>query len=246
VSICRLGSRFVAAAAILTAIAACSDDRSQIVTSPRVAPPPSPAPAPPPTSGSTLSGTVFEFTASGTRRPVPNLRLKVRAASRFDGAVGSLELPDVVTDANGRYEVVDAPAIVFFTTAPGSDYKFLCDFYPVVRFSRFLRDLAVVHVSWTGDRLPPGMWWPGTSVHGVVSERVGDTVRPLEGATVTLDTGIPDPPATTSATGFYMVCSEVGTDQYRTITASKEGYRSTTRQIFGGWEFRVDLEIARD
>ena len=67
-----------------------------------------------------------------------------------------------------------------------------------------------------------------------------------DGATVTLDSGTQDSPATTSPTGFYMVCSVVGTDQYRTITARKDGYSLAGRQIFGGWDFRVDLELARD
>ena len=83
---------------------------------------------------------------------------------------------------------------------------------------------------------------PGTSVHGTVSERVDGALRPVAGATVTLDSGIPDPPATTTASGFYMICSEVGTDQYRTITALKAGYRNTVRQIFGGWDSRIDLD----
>jgi len=95
------------------------------------------------------------------------------------------------------------------------------------------RDLPLVSASWSGDRLPPRMSWPGTSVHGTVSERVDGALRPVAGATVTLDSGIPDPPATTTASGFYMICSEVGTDKYRTITALKAGYRNTVRQIFG-------------
>jgi hypothetical protein len=53
-------------------------------------------------------------------------------------------------------------------------------------------DLPVVHVSWSGDRLPPGMWSLGTSVHGTVSERVNETLRPVAGATVTLDGGTQD------------------------------------------------------
>jgi hypothetical protein len=104
--------------------------------------------------------------------------------------------------------------------------------------------LPVVSAAWNGNELPRGGWW-GTSVYGTVSEQVDGSVRPLAGATVTLDAGSQDPPATTSATGFYMVCSVVGTDQYRTITARKAGYRDTVRQIFGGWDFRVDLELTR-
>jgi hypothetical protein len=90
------------------------------------------------------------------------------------------------------------------------------------------------------------MWISGTSVSGKVSERQGETLQPVAGATVTLDEGGQDPAATTNAAGFYMVCSLVGTDQYRTISARKAGYRTVTRQIFGGWDFVVDLEIARE
>jgi hypothetical protein len=192
---------------------------------------------------------VVDVGASGDRRPVPNLRLKVRAAGPTDGAVGGVELADVITDANGRYEITGITTwVIFIQTAPGSDYKFLCDSYPVavpVRPS-FLSDLPVVNATWSDDRLPPGLWWlVGTSVWGRVSERVGEMLQPVGGATVWLDGGTQDPPATTNASGFYMICSVVGTDQYRTIAAGKDGYRLVSRPILGGWQNRVDLEIGR-
>ena len=240
--------RLGATIALILTVAACEADRGPVVNAPS-APTPPPAPPPPSPPSGVVSGTAYEFTATGERRPVPNLRLRVRAASASDGAVGGRDLPDVVTDGNGRYAITEATAfILFFTTAPGSDYRFLCDFFPLLTrpSPTYSTDLPLVHVSWSGDRLPPGMWSAGTSVNGIVSERVNGAVRPVAGATVTLDSGMPDPPATTNAAGFYMVCSEVGTDQYRTITARKDGYRETSRQIFGGWDFKVDLELARD
>jgi hypothetical protein len=210
------------------------------------APPTAPAPPTPPASTRTLTGTVLEFTASGQQRPVPNLRLQVRSAVG-DGAARGVDLPEVVTDANGRYEISGVSnGILFFSTPPGSSHKFPCDFYPVVTMFGGSGDLPVVPVPWSGDRLPPGMDLPGTSVLGIVSERVNGTLRPVAGATVTLDTGQQDPPATTNETGFYMICSVVGTDQYRTITATKDGHGSATRQIFGGWDFRIDLELERN
>ena len=242
------------AAALIVSIAACDRGSDRTVNTPSTpSAPTTPSPPPPAPPAGTVTGTVFEFTATGERRPVPNLRLQVRIGSPLDGAVGSVVLADVVTDGNGRYEIAGVTSpLLFFTTAPGSRHRFLCDFYPVVTglsappgFPGFA-DLSVVHVSWSGDRLPPGMWSPGTSVHGTVSERVNGTLRPVAGATVTLDSGNQDPPATTSPSGFYMVCSLVGTDQYRTITARKDGYSTAARQIFGGWDFRVDLELARD
>jgi hypothetical protein len=163
------------------------------------------------------------------------------------GRVGGSQLPDVITDANGRYELTNiTAAVLFIETAPEADYKFLCPSYPlIVSAASFLSNLPVVHVSWSGNTLPPGMGWIGTSVSGVVSERLGGGLHPVAGATVTLDGGIQDPSSTTSATGFYMICSVVGTDQLRTISAEKNGYTRVTREIFGGGDSLVDLELVR-
>ena len=213
-------------------------------------PPTAPAPEAPPTPGVTLSGTVLDFTDSDKGRPVPNLRLKVRSAGPRDGAVGGVELADVVTDGEGRYTITDVSARqVFFQTVTGSDYRFPCDFYPVVLFAASpglpLNDLPVVRASWSGTR-PPAWWIVGTSVYGIVSERVDGRLRPLAGATVTLDNEIQDPSATSNANGFYMVCSTVGGDQFRDISAQKGGYSPVARRIFGGWDYEVDFELSRE
>jgi hypothetical protein len=240
---------------LLVSMGACdsSGNRTEIgpVTTPTS--PSSTSPLPQPVAD-TFTGTVFEFTSSGDRLPVPNLRLRIRTGSGGGGAVGGVELSEVVTDSNGRYQIagVTSPSLLFVTTAPGSDHRTLCQYHPLHVDLRPDRppspagDIPVVHNSWSGDRLPPGMWIAGTSVYGTVSERVDGALRPLVDATVTLDNGMQDPPATTSPTGFYMVCSTVGTDQFRTISARKDGYKITTRQIFGGWEPHVDLELTRD
>jgi len=163
-----------------------------------------------------------------------------------------VELADTVTDANGRYTIHDVSAdLLFFQTAPGSEYRLPCSSYPVVVSSALrggglpLSDLPVVHAAWSGTRLPRGMWIVGTSVFGTVSERVDGSLRPVAGATVTLGGGIQDPPATTTASGFYMICSVVGTDQYRDIAAQKTGYDLVTRRIFGGWDSEVSFELSR-
>jgi hypothetical protein len=175
--------------------------------------------------------------------------LKVRTGGPTDGPFGGVELPDVVSDRNGRYIIRDVTApILFVETAPGSEHRFLCRYYPIVgMMARFgpgpFLDLPVVHVTWAGDGVPPGMWVVGTSVSGRVLERQGETLQPIAEATVMLDGGGQDPPATTNAAGFFMVCSVVGTDQYRMISAEKPGYRTVTRQIFGGWDYFVDLEL---
>ena len=62
---------------------------------------------------------------------------------------------------------------------------------------------------------------------------------------MTLDGGRTDPPATTNAAGFYMVCSEVGSDAYRDLVAHSSGFIPVTRQVFGGWDYVVHLEMTR-
>jgi hypothetical protein len=187
---------------------------------------------------------------------VPNLRLKVLAGDpSLGGAVGGAALPDVVTDSQGRYEIVTENAYtLFLATAPGSDHRFLCDAFPLF-VPRIVPHpnpnpvdvLPVVHVSWTDNQLPRGiMYIPGTSVFGTVLERVGEATQPVADATVTFESGTHDVPAKTNAMGFYMACSVLGTDQLRPITASKAGYRSVTRNIDGGWDRKVDFELVRD
>lgn len=191
-----------------------------------------------------MSGTVLEFTATGDVRPVPNLRLKVLAGSRVDGAVGGVALADTVTDANGRYTITDVSAsLLFFQTAPGSEYRFLCDAHPVLLRFPFT-DLPVVHTSWSGNQPPRNMWIIGTSVWGTVSEQVNGSLQAVADATVRFADPT-DPPATTSATGFYMICSLVGTDQTRTISVSKTGYNLATREIVGGYDREFNFELTR-
>ena len=231
-------TRWLGAAALVIGLAACGQDATS----------PSPSSQPtPPTAGITVSGIVIEFTASGEGRPVPNLRLKVRAEGPRSGAVGGVDLADTLTDADGRYSITNVSArSLWFQTAPGSEYRFLCDFYPAfLRTSNPVTDLPVVRADWSGNQLPRGMWIVGTSTYGTVAERIDGSLQPVAGATVSLDGGLQDPPATTSATGFYMICSTVGTDQYRDIAAQKTGYIPVTRRIFGGWDFEVNVELAR-
>lgn len=237
------------AAFVVAGTVACGSNGDRTPT----APTPPTTQTPPPTSEGLVTGTAVEFTPAGEGRPVPNLRLRVRAGSDIDGAVGGAALPDVITDRNGRYEIAGFTGyLLFFSADPGSGFKFLCDEYPVYTqlpsdtggLAR-IRDLPVVRASWAIDRLPPRMWWIGTTVYGIVSERVGGVPRPVAGATVTLDGGHQDPPATTNANGFYMACSVVGTDQLRTITARKAGYADTAREIVGARDSNVDLELTR-
>lgn len=187
----------------------------------------------------TVSGTVLAFRETGGFVPVPNLRLKVRAAPN-SGAVGSTPLADTVTDAQGRYTINDNSAFVLlFQTDPESEYRFLCDWCPIVTIQPF-RELLVVHRTWSGNRKPHGYFGP-EGVWGTVSEQIDGSLQPVADATVTLDGGIQDLPATTSPNGFYMICSLVGGGQLRTIAAFKTGYDPVTREVLDPTEVHFQL-----
>jgi len=228
--------------AILVILAACDGPSRPTTPPPPPSSPPVPSPPQPGPAGVTVSGVVLEFAATGEQRPVPNLRLKVRTEFGA-GATSGIALDDTVTDAQGRYTITGVTSfLLLFQTAPGSDYRCLCDDYPVV-VRLPVTDIPVVHTTWSGNRPPPNLWFMGTSFWGTVSERVGGSPQPVEGATV--DWGYPDPPATTSATGFYMICSMSGSDQFWPVTASKTGYNPAVRQVLGGWDHEVHFELTR-
>ena len=226
-------TRLLGAAWLVIGLSACDGP---------LTPTPTPSPTPPVggrTPPLTVSGTVLGLRATGEWVPVPNLRLKVRAR-REDGAVGSTPLADTVTDAQGRYTINDNSAFVLlFQTDPESEYRFLCDWMPIVTNSP-MWDLAVVHRTWSGNRKPPG-WFGIEGVWGTVSEQIDGSLQPVAGATVTLDAGIQDPPATTSPNGFYMICSVVGAGQLRTIAAFKTGYDPVTREVLDPGEVHFQL-----
>ena len=135
---------------------------------------------------------------------------------------------------------------MFIETAPGSDYKFLCPSYPVTQGTGSPSiNLPLVHESWSGSKVPPGVWGQGASISGTVSTQVNGQMEPLAGATVTLDNGIQDPPGITNSQGFYMTCSAVGGNQLRTVTAEKAGFRPVMREIFGGGGF-ISFELLRE
>jgi hypothetical protein len=231
--------RLLIAAAITVSAAACEKESP-------LTPTPTPTPRPQPLRS--VFGTVVEFRASGERVPVANLRLQVRWGES-SGAVGATPRADVVTDAEGRYRLNDISwDPVFFQPAPGSEYRSLCDWYPISGNQydvNLLADVPVVHRTWSGDRPPQGMWFWAGGPWGTVSEQIDGRLQPVSGATVLLDGGRPDGPATTDPNGFYMICTFGGgleTGQpARTVEASKPGYNSVTRDDSGGNPVNIQL-----
>jgi len=234
----------IGAAALGILLAACTGPSGPSQPPP---PPPPPEPTPPAPTGVTVSGTVLEFTASGVSGPVPNVQLKIRWGN--DAPAG--DLPDTVTDASGRYSIPNVSAnVLYLRTAPGSEFRSLCNAWPVFVRRPFTEqrpftDLPVVHNSWSGNRLPPGMWTMGTTIYGTVSERGDGSLKPIDAATVTDGWALENPPATTSASGFYMSCAILGTDQVTMVTARKAGYGEATRKVDLGNDREINFELTR-
>jgi hypothetical protein len=203
--------------------------------------PPAPATGPSPAPSGVTHGVVYEIDQGNLRRPVPNLRLLVW--QQVTGRVDAVRLPDVTTDVSGRFGVSGATGpLVYIETAAGSPVKTLCaSGTPVLLRPERVEEVFVVDASWSGD------WQPSRPplLSGVVSERVGGVVRPVAGATVTLDDGRVDPPATTNAIGFYSICSAMGADFTVTVTARKDRYRSATKTMTWGWDYVVNFTLDR-
>lgn len=241
-------TRWLGGVVAVVTLAACDSVQPTPVPTPTPTPQPGPAPA----ATVTVTATVLEFTADGQSRPLPNLRLKVWRSGSSGGVLDATALSDTVTDGSGRFTIPDVmPGTLFFRTVPGAEYRFICDAYPLFAHTELLRppntNLPVVHTSWSGTR-PPQTWLIGTSFYGTVSERdAGGSLQPIAGATV--DAGLPDPPATTDASGFYMTCSTTGSDQFRAVTVAKTGYNTLTRDVFLGmfdhvFNFELNAQIA--
>ena len=221
--------RLIIAAALAVSVAACESE---------IPPPLEPTPPPTRTPPLTVSGTVFGFTATGEMVPVPNLRLKVRAEQVPDWAAPGKPLADTVTDARGRYTINDNSAYsLFFQTDPGSEYRFLCDWWPI--YTLGVLELAVVHTTWSGNRLPNWRFENGSWASGTVSEQIDGSLQPVADATVTtLDGHLP---VTTNPNGFFMICSMQGPGQETTVTAFKSGYNPATSEAFDGGELHFRL-----
>jgi len=211
-------------------------------TAPLAATPPLDVPAPTVPRNIVHEGVIRKIQATGDPQPVPHLRLLPWDPIQI-GQVGARRLPDTTTDQSGRFRIVSADNILWLEMAPGSPVKFTCPFFPH-HYQPRATDVYVVDASWAGEPFWPGLWLLG--IRGVVTERVGEAVRPVAGAIVTLDDGSQDPPSITSTNGFYSICSTVGADFTRTVTARKDGYRPAALTILWGWDFDVNFTLQRN
>jgi hypothetical protein len=238
----------VCAVLVLAAVIPSCDD----TVGPRPSPIPAPTPAPELATEVTISGTVYEHTASGPR-PLARLPFTVRLTETGWGYGGGDT--QVTSDPSGRYSASwsDEEMMVTIVLPAGAGYHAPCPSGFDVLAANATMDVHVVAdatLSTTG--VPSSLPVSGPSVSGDVFERVQGGLRPVSGATIDLYT---DPSAKiasvtlTDARGAFLLCANppgTGAGQLMWVTARKEGYREAIQQVLlSGDEDHVNFEIVR-
>lgn len=232
----------VAGSLLTTAVAAlgCASDSPRATTQPAGQVPGAPAPVP----SFTISGVVFEHTASG-RRPAAGVAIRVLSE---DAVV-------TTSDADGRYSASVRGDVVSIAPVEPGAYMSPCPSgttwlsgNPDRPFEVNIVSKAVLSTTGVPDS------YPITSIYvsGTVFETTSDGPRPLPGALVALG----DEPTLSYSTtlsdtlGRYVLCTAppgVGTDQLMPLRAAKDGYFPASRLVLGGWDERdVSLALVRN
>jgi hypothetical protein len=232
----------VAGGLLTTAVAAlgCVNDSPRGTTQPPATQPP-PTQPPPPDPTFTISGVVFELTASG-RRPAAGVPLNVVSE---DFAV-------TTSDADGRYSASVRGSSVFISAAEPAAYMSPCPSGSVwlsINPNRII-DVDVVSkavLSTTG--VPDSYPTSAIFVTGTIVEATSDGPRPVAGALVSLGFEPNNATTLTDTLGRYIVCTAPpgrGTDQEMPLHFTKDGYVPTSRSVLGGWDTSMDVELFRN
>jgi len=218
------------AAALVISLAACS----QSATEPTPLPPL--PPLPPPTATFTVSGTVFEHTATGTR-PGAFVPLVLRSWGR------SPVFASVISDANGHYETGGLPGngdAISIAPPFDSDYRAPCPSGTSGLNSDGAFDVHVVSTTLLASAGAPESLPRGVVIFaGVVFEYSSDgRASPIAGAAVDL-TAKSDPTVESSTltdhAGRYFVCPippGAGADQAGWLRATHEAFQPAAQEGF--------------
>lgn len=230
-------------AASLTLAAGCGKDPASATSSssfPITTPPTSN-----PNASYTVSGVVFEHTATG-QRPIAGVPLRIHSA-----ASGGIFI-DVTTDSNGRYTSRVTAGAVSIAPALNSGYVAPCPSGTDVLAGNATFDVHVVSaalLSTTGA--PASLPTSSIYVSGIVYEATSAGMQPVAGAFVELgqSTDLTYSTTLTNASGKYLVCTTppgVGTDQYIHLGVSKDGYVPGDLKAFLGWDYEgANVQLIR-
>ena len=200
----------------------------------------------------TVSGTVFEHTEAGVA-PLAGVPLLVYGYHE-SLAWATLRL---ASDADGRYQVPGLAArnAVFVRVDPVAGYRAPCppsSYNPEVKVPLDVHVASQSLLSATGApaSMPVGFF----TVLGRVTERIGNDVLPVGGASVDMFVGDsryspdifeddPDVQTMTAADGRYWMCA-IRDDFALDVRVRKAGYRTTSQQVGNSWT--ADMELVRE
>jgi hypothetical protein len=231
----------VAGLLLTSAIAAlgCATDSPRATTQPPAPPPPTTQP-PAPDPVFTISGVVFEVTASG-RRPAAGVPLNVISENFFS----------TTSDADGRYSAFVRGDGFFITPAETSQYMAPCPsgglnltINPNRMFDVDIVSKAVLLTTGVPDSYPSVKW---ATVSGTVVE-AADGQSPVVGALLTFGDGPYNSTTLSDSLGRYVICAAPpwsGTDQEITLNVTKDGYSPASRLVLGGWPQREIVGLVR-
>jgi len=220
------------AAALVISLAACGQSATEPTPLPLLPPPA----VPPPAVTFTVSGTVFEHTATGTR-PGAFVPLVVRSWGR------SPVVASAISDANGHYEAGGLPGngdAISIAPPVDSGYRAPCPSGTSGLKSHGAFDVHVVSTTLLASAGAPESLPRGAVIFaGVVFENSSDgRALPIAGATVDLTAKL-DPTVMSSTVtdhaGRYFACSippGAGTDQAGWLRAAHEAYQPAAREAF--------------
>jgi len=223
------------------AVLGCANDAPQATTQPTPQVPDSTTPVPVPTF--TISGVVYEHTASG-RRPAAAVGLSVFS-----------EIADfVVSDANGRYSASARGGAVSISASQTVAYMSPCptgtvwlSINPNRTFDADIVSTAVLSTTGLPDSYPRSALYLG----GTVAEMTSNGPRPVVGALVALGDDIPANHSTTlsDSLGHFLLCTGTpgrGSDQVMPLRVSKDGYSPFSRDVFALWDDGVSVSLLRN
>jgi hypothetical protein len=198
-----------------------------------------------PNASYTVSGVVFDHTATG-QHPIAGVSMRIHSAAN-----GGMVI-DVTTDASGGYTARVGAGAVSIAPALNSGYLAPCPSGTDALAANATFDVHVVSaalLSTTG--VPASLPVSSIYVSGTVYEATADGTQPVANAFVELgqSTDLSYSTTLTSASGKYLVCTTppgVGTDQYMHVGVSKDGYVPGDLKAFLGWDYEgVNVQLIR-
>jgi hypothetical protein len=200
------------------------------------------APSPPAEAMSfTLSGSVLESTASGSR-PAEGVPLFFWV----DAGNTSRNFGPVTSDADGRYSVSNVPRGMVYVQSSWSRYEQPC-FTSVELRGDTVLDVEVVSPATLLSLGPSSLRnLNGLTVSGVVFDASSGDRRPIAGARLQVWIGdwVYGASTSTDASGRYLLCRFPRGWQVSVYT-DKEGYRQHTAEVLPAGNTTLDIPLER-